>query len=288
MNQLFSKLGQTTKEELHLECPLPVSLITQTGTQKSHKSGLFDKVRPSKYKVRNRFTLIELLVVIAIIAILAAMLLPALQRSRAQALSIACMGNLRQLGLAAGSYENDYNNYMPTAVYSARFEATIAEYVGMAPLPNSGSWPTNRGNRSVFTCPVQYNVVAQPMTYAENSMLVFSNFAGDTPENRIPVRKDWVMRLTSNPGRINVAGNTIPYFLDGFYYATYSPPGFPPYRAMVPGWHDLDPTRSFPHNLGANVAFLDAHVEYTKYPNDDIWMENKIPSLVEYPGVTLW
>lgn len=75
----------------------------------------------------NKFTLIELLVVVAIISVLATILLPALSRTKATAKNIACVNNLRQLGVATANYSSDYDGFMPAWAGDAYTGNTMAK-----------------------------------------------------------------------------------------------------------------------------------------------------------------
>jgi len=94
------------------------------------------KRRTSGHPKRAAFTLIELLVVVAIIAILAAMLLPALSHAKESARRAACLSNLKQIGLALTTYVSDTGVYPPSSVslnaepYNTSWAYCLRAYTG--------------------------------------------------------------------------------------------------------------------------------------------------------------
>ena len=108
--------------------------------------------RPSGGSLDRAFTLIELLVVIAIIAILAAMLLPALAKAKEKAKHTACLSNLKQVGLALALYTDENNGYWPFASDTTQPDPNIWTKELEPYLRLRGNQATGQEN-PVFICP---------------------------------------------------------------------------------------------------------------------------------------
>jgi len=118
-----------------------------TASQKQNSSRL-----PGKLSQQTGFTLIELLVVIAIIAILAAMLLPALASAKEKGKRAQCINNLHQIGVATQMYVGDNRDFLPAA---ASGQSGSANAIWDLPRPMADALSGGQSNvyRGIFYCP---------------------------------------------------------------------------------------------------------------------------------------
>ncbi len=187
--------------------------------------------------------MIELLVVIAIIAILAALLLPALAKAKKAAYTSRCFGNLKQFGLATHLYAMDNGDVIPGDSFGRGlfFADLFASYLGGKGGSYGGTLDnnvlyTNFLHTGVFQCPASQAVNVTPEPYALDytvNAIDFARYASDKTYGSVPSYKiDSVPGGASQFAYVSEANTT-----SGFWARGILPSGMSPATKMRPMLH---------------------------------------------------
>jgi len=224
-------------------------------------------------RVQNRygFTLIELLVVIAIIAILAAMLLPALAQAREKARAASCASNLKQIGLAYILYSGDYDeHFAPIGPdWFPCWRSYISPYVGESEPVQTSPAP------KVFRCPT-----ASPIYIGQEDHPEW--YRGTYGANRSTEGwwdpSDSARRLAGRKISTYAYPSQTMLVADGWFYSAG-------HRFSRQVWTDSLPVMV--HSEGCNVLFVDGHVSYLKettFPSSFAWSNWDSPETIFWVG----